>query len=327
MLHGYTKYEMKQHEEGFMRYNNINESIGHTPLIRLNRLSPKGGATVWVKLESFNPLGCVKERPALFMIEAAEREGLLRPGESVVIEPTSGNTGIGLAMVCAVKGYKLILTMPETMSMERRAILRLLGAELFLSDGALGMKGAIAKAEELAADNAGTFIPQQFRNMANVDSHRETTAVEILSDMNGLRIDAFVSGVGTGGTITGVGRVLREHFASAVRIIAVEPADSPVLSGGEPGPHKIQGIGAGFVPEILDMSIIDDIVTVTNEQAIDMARRLARLEGMLVGISCGAAAWGAIECARSLSPEANVVTVLPDTGERYLSTALFEGVV
>ncbi|MBR9978101.1 MAG: cysteine synthase A [Bacteroidetes bacterium] len=309
-----------------MRFQNINETIGRTPLVQLNRLSPEHGATVWVKLESFNPLGCVKERPALYMIEAAEQAGLISPEQSLIIEPTSGNTGIGLAMVCAVKGYRLILTMPETMSIERRSILAHLGAELMLTDGTKGMNGAIARAEELASEYDGVFIPQQFRNHANVTSHRETTAAEILSDMEGLTIDAFVSGVGTGGTITGVGQVLRERFGDATRIIAVEPADSPVLSGGEPGPHKIQGIGAGFVPEILDNAVIDEIMTVTTEQAVDTARQLARREGMFVGISCGAAAYAAIEYARRSAPGRNVVTVLPDTGERYLSTVLFEDV-
>ncbi len=306
-----------------MRVNNINAAIGNTPLVRLSTLSPEGGATVWVKLESFNPLGCVKERPALFMIEEAEKAGLIAPDRSLIVEPTSGNTGIGLAMVCAVKGYRLVLTMPESMSIERRKILAHLGAELVLTEGARGMKGAIEKAEQIAAEREGVFIPQQFRNQANVKSHRETTAVEILADMQGLSIDAFVAGVGTGGTITGVGQVLRERLGSAPRIVAVEPADSPVLSGGDPGPHKIQGIGAGFVPEILDRSVIDEIMTVSNDDAIAMARRLAREEGMLVGISCGAAAHCAIEVARRLPSGQNVVTVLPDTGERYLSTPLF----
>jgi cysteine synthase len=310
-----------------MRFNNINESIGHTPLIRLSKLSPVGAATVWAKMESFNPLGCVKERPALYMIEAAEEAGLIDPTGTLIVEPTSGNTGIGLAMVCAVKGYRLLLIMPETMSIERRKILRHLGADLLLTDGSLGMKGAIAKAEEVALSDTAVFIPQQFRNMANVRSHRETTAMEILADMGDLRIDAFVSGVGTGGTITGVGQVLRENFASAVRIVAVEPSDSPVLSGGTPGPHKIQGIGAGFVPDILDMTLVDEIVTVSNEQAIDTARTLASREGMFVGISCGAAAWAAIETARRLPEGSNVVTILPDTGERYLSTSLFADMV
>jgi cysteine synthase len=307
-----------------MRYDNINQSIGRTPLIRLSRLSPEGGATVWAKLESFNPLGCVKERPALYMIEEAERAGLITQERNVIVEPTSGNTGIGLAMVCAVKGYRLKLTMPDTMSIERRKILTHLGAELVLTEGSLGMRGAIARAEELAAEDDSVFIPQQFRNMANVRSHRETTAMEILSDMEGLTIDAFVAGVGTGGTITGVGQVLRERFGDAPRIVAVEPSDSPVLGGGEHRPHKIQGIGAGFVPEILDRSVINEIMTVTNDDAVAMGRALARKEGMLVGISCGAAAHCAVEYARRLAPGQNVVTVLPDTGERYLSTVLFE---
>ncbi|MBN1447237.1 MAG: cysteine synthase A [Bacteroidetes bacterium] len=306
-----------------MRFNNINESIGRTPLLRLAKLSPENGATVWAKMEAFNPLGCVKERPALYMIEDAEEAGLVTPG-TTIIEPTSGNTGIGLAMVCAVKGYRLVLTMPETMSIERRKIMMHLGAEIVLTDGTKGMKGAIARAEELAHEEGAAFIPQQFRNRANVRSHYETTGPEILADMAGLRIDAFVAGVGTGGTITGVGRFLREHYSAGVSIIAVEPADSPVLSGGEPGPHKIQGIGAGFVPDILDRNVIDEIMTVTNQQAVDMARSLARQEGMFVGISCGAAAHAAVEFARRLGREKNVVTVLPDTGERYLSTVLFE---
>ena len=306
-----------------MRFNTINDSIGRTPLLRLSKLSPEGGATVWAKMEAFNPLGCVKERPALYMIEAAEKAGLVGPG-TTIIEPTSGNTGIGLAMVCAVKGYRLVLTMPETMSIERRKILAHLGAELVLTDGSAGMKGAIARAEELAGAEQTAFIPQQFRNEANVQSHYETTGPEILADMEGLSIDAFVVGVGTGGTITGVGRLLRERFGDAVDIVAVEPADSPVLSGGDPGPHKIQGIGAGFVPDILDRSVIDEIMTVTNEQAVHMGRLLASREGMFVGISCGAAAHCAIEYAKRLDPGKNVVTVLPDTGERYISTVLFE---
>ncbi len=306
-----------------MRYQNINESIGRTPLLRLGKLSPEGGATVWAKMEAFNPLGCVKERPALYMIEEAEKAGLVREG-TTIIEPTSGNTGIGLAMVCAVKGYRLMLTMPESMSRERRSILRHLGAELVLTPAAEGMKGAIAKAEQLAGEMDAVFIPQQFRNQANVQSHRETTAPEILADMAGLQIDAFVAGGGTGGTITGVGEVLRREYGKRVRIVAVEPADSPVLSGGEPGPHKIQGIGAGFVPDILDRSLIDEIMTVSNEDAIAAARTLARREGMFVGISCGAAAHAAIAVAARMPAGSNVVTVLPDTGERYLSTALFE---
>lgn len=306
-----------------MRYNNINDTIGRTPLVRLSRLSPSGGATVWAKIEAFNPLGCVKERPALFMIEDAEKEGLISPERSLIVEPTSGNTGIGLAMVCAVKGYRLVLTMPETMSVERRKIMSHLGAELVLTDGTKGMRGAIDRAEELARERDGVYIPQQFKNLSNVRSHRETTAQEILADMEGMTIDAFVAGVGTGGTITGVGQVLRERFGNKTHIVAVEPADSPVLGGGQPGPHKIQGIGAGFVPEILDRSVIDEIMTVSNDEAVDMARKLARDEGMFVGISCGAAAVCALGVAKRLDPGQHVVTVLPDTGERYLSTALF----
>ena len=309
-----------------MRYNTINESIGKTPLFKLGKLSPKDGATVWAKMEAFNPLGCVKERPALYMIEEAEKAGIIKPGSTTIIEPTSGNTGIGLAMVCAVKGYKLLLTMPETMSVERRKILKHLGAELVLTDGAKGMPGAIEKADELHAEGNGTFIPQQFKNQANVKSHRETTAPEIIADMEGLSIDAFVAGIGTGGTITGVGQVFREKFGSDVTIIGVEPVDSPVLSGGDPGPHKIQGIGAGFVPEILDRSLIDRVMTASNDDSIRMGRKLAREEGMFVGISCGAAAHCALEVARELGPGKNIVTVLPDTGERYLSTPLFEEV-
>ena len=309
-----------------MRFNDITESIGRTPLIRLSKLSPPDGATVWAKMESFNPLGSVKDRPALSMIAEAEKAGLIAPGESVIIEPTSGNTGIGLAMVCAVKGYALTLVMPETMSIERRRILTFLGAELILTAGPLGMKGAIAKAGELAAARGGTFIPQQFRNAANVLAHRETTAVEILEDMQDLTIDAFVAGVGTGGTITGVGRMLRERFGSTTRIVAVEPAESPVISGGVPGPHKIQGLGAGFIPEILDRSLIDEVMTVTLGESVAAARLLAREEGMLVGISCGAAAHCAIRVAQRMPAGRHVVTVLPDTGERYLSTVLFEDV-
>ncbi len=307
-----------------MRYENIIQTIGSTPLVRLSKLSPSGGAAVWAKLESFNPLGCVKERPALYMIEEAEAAGIIQPGVNTIVEPTSGNTGIGLAMVCAVKGYKLILTMPETMSVERRKILRQLGAEIILTEGTLGMKGAIAKAVERQEHDGTVFIPQQFRNAANVKSHRETTASEIIEDMEGLSLDAFVAGVGTGGTITGVGGVLREQFGDRVAIIAVEPTDSPVLSGGAAGPHKIQGIGAGFIPEILDMSLIDAVRTVTIASAVGAAKRLAKEEGILAGISGGAAAHVALELAASMSAARNVVVILPDTGERYLSTALFD---
>ncbi len=306
-----------------MRFDNINQTVGRTPLVKLNRVVPDGAATVWVKPELFNPLGCVKERPALFMIERAEEEGLITPGKSVIIEPTSGNTGIGLAMVCAVKGYQLVLTMPESMSIERRKILRHLGAELVLTDASLGMKGAIDKAQELLERSESAYIPQQFKNEANVKAHRETTAPEILEDMQGLSLDAFVAGVGTGGTITGVGQVLKEKKTGA-EIVAVEPAESPVLSGQSPGPHKIQGIGAGFIPDILDKSVIDSIEKVDSDAAMKMARLLARQEGLLVGISCGAAVTAAVRVAERLGAGKNVVTVLPDTGERYLSTPLFD---
>jgi len=281
---------------------------------------PAGGATVWAKLESFNPGGSVKDRIALSMIEAAEQDGRLRPG-STIIEPTSGNTGIGLAMVAAVKGYRLILTMPDTMSQERRDLLAAFGAELILTPGAQGMKGAVAKAQELAAQNPDYFMPQQFENPANPEIHRRTTAQEILAQVPG-PIHAFVGGVGTGGTITGVGEVLKSCYPG-VQIVAVEPAASPVLSGGQPGPHKIQGIGAGFVPAILNRDVIDEIIQVTNEDAAETARRLVREEGLLVGISSGAAAWAALQVAVRLGEGKTVVVVLPDTGERYLSTGLF----
>jgi cysteine synthase A len=307
-----------------MRFNDMNETIGKTPLIRLNRVIAEGGATIWVKGEMFNPLSCVKERPALYMIEGAEKAGIIEPGRSVIIEPTSGNTGIGLAMVCAVKGYHLILTMPESMSLERRKILTHLGAELVLTDAKRGMTGAIDKAFELASRGDGTFVPQQFKNIANVKAHRETTGPEILEDMKGLSIDAFVAGVGTGGTITGVGGLLREVLGDKVKIVAVEPAESPVLSGQSPGPHRIQGIGAGFVPDILNRDVYDTIEKVDADEAIKTSRRMARLEGILAGISCGAAVAAALRVAAELEPHQNVVVVLPDTGERYLSTDLFD---
>ena len=307
-----------------MRYENINQAIGKTPLVRLNRIRSRSGAQIWAKLEFFNPLSCVKERPALYMIEEAEREGLITPGESTIIEPTSGNTGIGLAMVCAVKGYSLILTMPESMSIERRKILLHLGAQIILTPSENGMKGAIEEAFTLVDRHAGTFIPQQFRNRANVKAHRETTAVEILKDMADISLDAFVAGVGTGGTITGVGGVLKERFGKGVRVVAVEPTESPVLSGQSPGPHLIQGIGAGFIPEILDRSVFDKVLKVNSDEALDMARRLAREEGLCVGVSSGAAMVAALETANRLSRNQHVVTLFPDTGERYLSTALFD---
>ena len=294
--------------------------IGHTPVVRLQRMPAPGSATVWAKLERANPGGSVKDRIGLSMIEAAERDGLLKPG-GVIVEPTSGNTGIGLAMVAAVKGYRLILTMPETMSVERRTLLAAYGAEIVLTPGTEGMRGAVAKAEELVRKNPGYFMPQQFKNPANPEVHRRTTAVEILHQVDG-PLHAFVAGVGTGGTLTGVGKALKERY-SAVQIVAVEPASSPVLSGSQPGPHKIQGIGAGFVPDVLDMDLVDEVITVANEEALETARRLAREEGLLVGISSGAAAFAALQVAERLGDGKTVVVILPDTGERYLSTELF----
>ena len=301
----------------------LTDLIGNTPLLALNRYSKEAGlaAPIIGKLEYFNPLGSVKDRIAFAMIEAGEAAGKIKP-DSVIIEPTSGNTGIGLAFVSASRGYKLILTMPETMSVERRNLLKALGAELVLTPGAEGMKGAIRKAEELAQANPNSFLPQQFKNPANPQMHRKTTAEEIWRDTGG-KVDIFVAGVGTGGTITGVGEVLKSRNP-AVQIIAVEPADSPVLSGGQPGPHKIQGIGAGFVPDVLNVNIIDEIITVKNDDAMATGRELARTEGLLIGISCGAAVWAATQVAKRPENKGKVVVViLPDTGERYLSTALF----
>jgi cysteine synthase A len=300
--------------------NHILELIGNTPIVRLNKVVGKGDATIWAKLESFNPGGSVKDRICLSMIEAEERDGKIKPG-TTVIEPTSGNTGIGLAMVCAAKGYKLILAMPETMSIERRMLLKAYGAELVLTPGQEGMKGAVKRGEELIAENKNSFMPQQFKNPANPEIHRRTTAQEILRQI-GENIDAFVSGVGTGGTITGVGEVLKEKNPT-VRIIAVEPAASPVLSGGIPGPHKIQGIGAGFIPDVLNTKIIDRIITVKDDEAQETSVRLAKEEGLLVGISSGAATFAALKVARELGKGKTVVVILPDTGERYLSTGLF----
>ncbi len=299
----------------------ILEQIGNTPLVRLERLEEKDSAAIYGKVEAFNPGGSIKDRICLSMIEAAERDGCLKPGASVV-EPTSGNTGIGLSMVCAVKGYKLILTMPDTMTIERRRLLAAYGAELVLTPGAQGMRGAVQKAEELAHQH-GYLMPQQFKNPANPEVHRRTTGPEILAAMEGLAIDGFVAGVGTGGTITGVGEVLKERHPH-IRIAAVEPADSPILSGGEPGPHKIQGIGAGFVPDVLDTKIYDEVIKVTNDAAYAATRRLAKEEGILVGISSGAALVGALQLAKKLGKGKNVVVILPDTGERYLSTGVFD---
>jgi cysteine synthase A len=303
-------------------FEDITKTVGNTPLVRLHRLNQGLNVDILVKIESFNPLSSVKDRIGVAMIEAAEKAGLLKQ-DSVIIEPTSGNTGIALAFVCAAKGYRLILTMPETMSMERRQLLNILGAELVLTDGARGMKGAIEKAEELAASHKNSFMPQQFKNPANPEMHRRTTALEIWNDTDG-NVDYLIAGVGTGGTITGIGEVLKQNKPS-IKIIAVEPVDSPVLSGGKPGPHKIQGIGAGFVPDVLNKNLIDEIIPVAHEHAGEMARSIAKEEGILVGISSGAALWAALEVARRKEAEGKtIVAVLPDSGERYLSTWLFQ---
>jgi cysteine synthase len=301
----------------------LTDLIGNTPLLALNRYSEKTGLpySIVAKLEYFNPLGSVKDRIAFAMITAGEASGKIK-ADTVIIEPTSGNTGIGLAFVAASRGYKLILTMPETMSMERRNLLKALGAELVLTPGAEGMKGAIRKAEELARDNPNSFLPQQFKNPANPEIHRKTTAEEIWRDTEG-KVDFFIAGVGTGGTVTGVGEVLKKYKPS-VQIIAVEPAASPVLSGGQPGPHKIQGIGAGFVPEVFNRGTIDEIITVGNDEAMATAREISRTEGLLIGISSGAAAWAATQVAKRPENLGKLIVVLfPDSGERYLSTPLF----
>ncbi len=302
-------------------YDRVTETVGCTPLVRLNWISQGIPSSILVKLEFRNPLGSVKDRIGLAMVESAEKEGLIRKG-TVIVEPTSGNTGIALAFVCAEKKYPLVLTMPETMSIERRKLLKHLGAQLILTPGAEGMKGAIQRAMEIRSETPGAYMPNQFSNPANPEIHRKTTAEEIWTDTGGT-VDILVSGVGTGGTITGVAEVIKARKPS-FKAVAVEPQDSPVLSGGKPGPHKIQGIGAGFVPEVLNTEIIDEIVTVTNEQAFETARKIAKLEGILCGISSGAAVWAAMQVGKKSENQGKtIVAILPSTGERYLSTPLF----
>lgn len=303
-----------------MRFENIVEAIGYTPLVRVNRLTDSRSATIYLKMESFNPAHSVKDRIGGSMILAAERSGELKPGMTIV-EPTSGNTGIGLAMVAAAKGYKCVLTMPDTMSIERRALCRQFGARLVLTPGSEGMRGAIAKAREILAEG-NAWMPMQFSNPANPEVHRATTGREIIDDLGGIHLDAFVSGVGTGGTIAGAGGALKEKYGC--KVIAVEPKDSPVLSGGTHSPHKIQGIGAGFVPDNYDPDIVDEIIQVTNDDAFAIAKELALQEGLLVGISSGAITWAAMQLARRLGPGKTIVSIICDTGERYLSTPLFD---
>jgi len=303
-------------------YNSIIETIGKTPLVKLNRVTENIKPNIFAKLESFNPGGSVKDRIALSMIVKAEEEGII-DNDTIIVEPTSGNTGIGLALICAAKGYKLILTMPESVSIERIQILKGYGAEVILTPKEGGMKGSIAKAEEISKEKGKVFIPQQFKNLANPEIHRKTTAKEIFNDLEG-QVDGFVAGIGTGGTITGIGEVLKDRVGARLKVYAVEPKDSAILSGGEPGPHKIQGIGAGFIPEVLNTEIYDKIITVDYDDAVATARNLAKLEGIFVGISAGACAWATIyEASKDFEEGENLVALLPDGGEKYLSTDLF----
>lgn len=302
-------------------FEDMTSAVGFTPLVKINKLG-SGKATILAKLESYNPCGSVKDRIAMSMIEAAEKKGLIK-ADTVIIEPTSGNTGIGLAFICAAKGYQLLLTMPESMSIERRKLLKLFGAKIVLTPAERGMTGAVEEAERLVAEDPNAFMPQQFNNPANPQIHRETTAKEIWVDSGG-KVDIFISGVGTGGTLTGCGEVLKQNNKN-LKVVAVEPKDSPVLSGGKPGPHKIQGIGAGFVPEVLNVEIIDEIIQVSNDDAMEVTRELAVKEGILVGISSGAAMWAAIQLSERQENEGKtIVVILPDTGERYISTEMFE---